>query len=211
MRVSLHAFGAVAAALALAAAAAPAAGAATVDVQVRDFAFRPALVQIALGDEVRWVQGGATTHTVTALASAPERFDFELSPGQEARRAFPNAGRFAYRCTIHPDMRGVVQVGPDTTAPGISGVRTIRGRKRIRVSFRLSEDAMSSLRVTRPSKPRRVVREAGPGQLAEGRHSLSVATAGLAPGRYRLDVRAVDRAGNVGSARAGGFRVDDPR
>lgn len=204
MRASLHALVAVAAVLAVAAASAPAAGAATADVQIRDFLFRPAFTQIEPGDEVRWIQGGSTTHTVTSRAGAPEAFNAALQPGQELRRTFPTAGRYAYHCTIHPEMRGVVQVGPDTTAPALTKVKLTRGKASVRVAFRLSEPAKVSLQVVRKGK---VVRRTSARSVGEGARSATVKTSGLSAASYVVRLRAVDADGNSKVARAGTFAV----
>lgn len=205
MRASLHGFVAFAAVVAVAVASAPAAGAATVDVQIRDFLFRPALTQIEPGDEVRWAQGGGVTHTVTARAGAPQAFDSgDLQPGQQFSRVFAVPGRYAYHCTIHAEMRGVVQVGPDTTAPALKRVAGKAGPKRLRVSFRLSERAKVSVELLRRGK---VVRRGTARTVDEGPRSTTVGVAGLKPGAYRARVRAVDLAGNVATVRAGTFAI----
>jgi len=200
MRTQLHALAAAVAILVATAAAAPAAGAATADVQIRDFSFRPAFTQIEPGDEVRWLQGGSTTHTVTSRATAPEAFNAELAPGQELRRAFPVAGRYAYHCTIHPEMRGVVQVGADTIAPKPTKLKAKLGKSSARISFRLPEPSSVSATLAAKAKPARVLRRAKARDLQDGGRSLTVRISGLAAGRYRVTVKAVDLEGNVGSA-----------
>jgi plastocyanin len=186
--------------------AAPAAGAATADVRIRDFAFGPSYTRVEPGDSVRWMQTGSF-HTVTSRAGSPERFDSgQLGTGEEFLRAFPNAGRYPYHCTIHPEMRGVVQVGPDTTDPALTRLKATLGRKAVRVSFRLSEGAQVSATIVAGARPRLVLRRAKARQLEDGRRSLSMAVGGLEPGSYRVRVRAVDRDGNAGSA-AKAFRV----
>lgn len=181
-----------------AAAAAPVAGAETTfDVGIRDFAFGPSYRQIEVGDSVRWTQRGSTTHTVTSRAGAPEAFAAELQSGETFTRLFPTPGRYAYHCTIHPEMRGVVQVGPDDTLPKFVKPRFVQGKRSVRVSFGLPEDATVSARLATKAKPRRALRRTKARQLREGRRSVSLRTADFDPGRYRLFVRAVDRGRNV--------------
>jgi len=203
MPVPLQALAVAVVALAV---AVPTASAATVDVQIRDFAFGPAYTRVEPGDSVRWMQTGSF-HTVTSLAGSPERFDSgSLATGEEFLRAFPAAGRYPYHCTIHPEMRGVVQVGPDTTAPELTRLKPTLGAKSLRVSFRLSEGAKVSATVVATSRPRLVLRRAKTRQLGDGARSLSMAVGRLEPGRYRIRLRAVDRESNVGRA-AKAFRV----
>lgn len=195
----------VAAVVALAVAA-PAAGAATADVRIRDFAFGPTYTRVEPGDSVRWIQTGSF-HTVTSRAASPERFDSgQLFSGQQFVRAFAAAGRFPYHCTIHPEMRGVVQVGPDTAEPALTRLRPKLGAKALRVSFRLSEGARVSATIVATSRPRRGLRRAKDRQLEDGARSLRVPVGGLDPGRYRVRVRAVDRESNVGEI-AKAFRI----
>ncbi len=203
MRTPSHAFATAVAILVATAAAAPAAGAATADVQIRDFSFRPAFTRIEPGDEVRWLQGGSITHTITSRAGAPEAFDTDLPPGQELRRAFPIAGRYAYHCTIHPEMRGVVQVGADTVAPKPTKLKARLGRTSARISFRLPEASKVSAALASKSKPRKILRRAKSRKLQDGSRSLTVRASGLEAGAYRVTVRAVDPEGNVGSAVVG--------
>jgi len=199
----LQVLGAVVVALVV---AVPTASAATADVRIRDFAFGPTYTRVEPGDSVRWTQIGSF-HTVTSRAGSPERFDSgTLSTGQEFLRAFPVAGRYPYHCTIHPEMRGVVQVGPDTTAPELTRLKATLGAKSLRVSFRLSEGARVSATIAASSKPRQILRRTKARQLGDGARSLSMAVGELEPGRYRVRVRAIDREDNAGEA-AKAFRI----
>lgn len=197
---------ALVAAIVASAVAAPAAGAATADVRIRDFAFGPSYTRVEPGDSVRWMQTGSL-HTVTSRAGSPEPFDSGLlATGMEFVRPFAAAGRYPYHCTIHPEMRGVVQVGPDTTAPKLARLKTKLGAKALRVAFRLSEGARVSATIAATSRPRQVLRRAKARQAEDGARSLKVRIAGLSPGRYRVRVKALDREGNAGQA-AKAFRI----
>jgi len=62
-----------------------------------------------VGQKVSWEhQDAGVTHTVTALERSFRSGDLE--EGDEFSHLFPTAGTFAYRCSIHPDMRGRVKV-----------------------------------------------------------------------------------------------------
>jgi plastocyanin len=79
-------------------------------VQIANFAFAPATVRAKVGQRVRWEhQDPGVTHTVTALDG--QFRSRELREGGEFSHRFRTAGTFAYRCAIHPDMRGTVRVG----------------------------------------------------------------------------------------------------
>jgi plastocyanin len=79
-------------------------------VRIANFAFAPATVRAKVGQRVRWEHRDAgVTHTVTALDGAFR--SRELHEGDEFSHQFRTAGTFAYRCAIHPGMRGTVRVG----------------------------------------------------------------------------------------------------
>jgi plastocyanin len=81
----------------------------TDDVRIVDFAFVPRTVRAKVGQKVKWEhQDAGVTHTVTALDRSFRSGDLE--EGDEFSHLFPTAGTFAYRCSIHPDMRGRVKV-----------------------------------------------------------------------------------------------------
>ena len=81
----------------------------TDDVRIVDFAFVPRTVRAKVGQKVKWEhQDPGVTHTVTALDRSFRSGDLE--EGHEFSHVFPAAGTFAYRCGIHPDMRGTVKV-----------------------------------------------------------------------------------------------------
>lgn len=69
--------------------------------------FRPATLTIDRGDAVRWVNRDNVAHTTTSDSWNSGT----MSPGETFRRRFRRAGTFAYRCTIHPTMRGTIVVG----------------------------------------------------------------------------------------------------
>jgi plastocyanin len=80
------------------------------DVRIVNFAFTPATVRAKAGQRVTWEhQDPGVTHTVTAVKGAFR--SGELDEGDEFSHVFPAAGTFAYRCAIHPGMRGRVTVG----------------------------------------------------------------------------------------------------
>jgi plastocyanin len=194
--------GPVAIATVLAAAVvAPAAGAATTaEVGVADFRFSPAFIRAEPGDSVHWSVRGSG-HTVTSRAGAPEAFNSgDLFSGEQFTRAFPVAGRYPYHCTIHAEMRGVVQVGADTVAPKPTKLKAKLGKSSARVSFRLPEASKVSATLAAKAKPKKVLRRAKVRNLQDGARSLTVKTSGLAAGKYRVTVKVVDPEGNVGTA-----------
>jgi plastocyanin len=81
---------------------------ATVEVQVVDFAFEPAMVMIEAGDTVTWTNTGDRPHTITADDGS---FDSgRLDPGEQFSFTFNEPGTFTYVCGFHPEMQGSVMV-----------------------------------------------------------------------------------------------------
>ena len=77
-------------------------------VTIRDMAFTPASLTVAVGQPVRFVNEDGTTHTITADNGA---FDVDdMTPGRAVQMTFPAAGTYAYHCEIHPVMRGTLTI-----------------------------------------------------------------------------------------------------
>ncbi|MPZ90660.1 MAG: plastocyanin [Actinobacteria bacterium] len=77
-------------------------------IAIADFAFAPEATEVEAGTRVTWNNDDAAEHTVTAIDG-----DFEsnsLGQGESFSFTFDRPGTFAYRCAIHPEMEGVVNV-----------------------------------------------------------------------------------------------------
>ena len=83
------------------------------DVAIRDFEFVPSQASIPVGASVEWTNNGDIAHTVTWSGGEGERFDSgRMQPGENFKRTFDEPGaRVRYHCSIHPRMRGTVEVG----------------------------------------------------------------------------------------------------
>lgn len=182
---------------------------ATANVQIGDFFFRPAYTRIEPGDTVTWTMLAGSPHTAASTSGAPVPFNSgELLPGQGYSFTFATAGRYPYLCDLHPFMRGVVQVGPDTVDPVIRRLKANPGARKVRVSFRISEASRVSSKLASTKKPGRVLRRLKPRKF-ENAGSFLLAIEGFAAGRYRVVVSAKDPEGNVGTARTA-FRIPAP-
>ncbi|CAN5725459.1 hypothetical protein BH23GEM9_BH23GEM9_13140 [soil metagenome] len=77
-------------------------------VQIRNYAFTPAELQVDTGTRVTFVNCDDDVHTSTADAGA---WDSPLlSPRGSYAHTFGTAGRFTYHCRPHPFMVGAVVV-----------------------------------------------------------------------------------------------------
>jgi len=102
----------------------PTASAAGHDVGIANFAFSPNSITIAPGDSVTWTNSDGTTHTVTGGNGSWGSGN--LANGQAYTHQFNETGDYAYHCSIHSSMTGVVHVTsgggtpPATNNPGLS-------------------------------------------------------------------------------------------
>ena len=72
-------------------------------------AFHPAVLEVALGDTVLWLNRDIVPHTATA-AGPPGWDTGTLAAGQRGRAVVRHPGATPYICALHPTMRGTVIV-----------------------------------------------------------------------------------------------------
>jgi plastocyanin len=198
------------------AAAAPA-GAAEITIKGLDTqVFEPAKVSIAAGDKVTWTFDGTTQphNVVSTSANWNVRTTYE-SPGTSV--VFETPGNYDFACDLHATtMNGTVTVGEppppplseqpfpndggvlgaletgglDRTQPKLRSVRVERMKRGARVRFRVSERSVVTVRFKRGDKTveTRKVSAAGTARATVRK--------GLRAGRYRVELRAEDLAGN---------------
>lgn len=80
-----------------------------VPVDIRDFAFSPNPVEIAVGDTVTWTNQDQVPHTATAEDRGVLQSG-TISPGSSFSQTFETAGEFPYFCEFHPNMTGTIVV-----------------------------------------------------------------------------------------------------
>lgn len=87
-------------------------------IEIVERAFAPSSLSVPVGTTVVWTDVSESPHTVTA---ADGSFGSDiLMPGVSFPHTFDTAGTFAYACTIHDEMQGVIVVEPGpggSTAP----------------------------------------------------------------------------------------------
>jgi nitrite reductase (NO-forming) len=83
----------------------------------KDHAYDPPLVQIGVGETIRWTNHDMIAHTVTSgfsdgLAGTPDgKFDSGyIDAGGTFEMTFTEAGGYPYYCQPHPWMRGTILV-----------------------------------------------------------------------------------------------------
>ena len=79
-----------------------------VEVDIAKFAYGPKDITVAPGTRIVWTNHDETPHTVTGndKSFASKGLDTD----DKFEHTFPTEGDFAYLCTVHPFMTGVVHV-----------------------------------------------------------------------------------------------------
>ena len=80
-------------------------------VDIRNFAFEPAVLHVPAGATVTWTnseQQAGLVHTSTSDGAGWD--SGTLAPGAAYSRAFTTVGQFPYHCVPHPAMRATIVV-----------------------------------------------------------------------------------------------------
>jgi plastocyanin len=83
-------------------------GAAAVD--IANFAFNPATIEVTVGDTVTWTNNDSAAHTATQLPSGSGFQSGTLDPGASFSFTFDTPGTYDYHCEFHAGMTGQVIV-----------------------------------------------------------------------------------------------------
>jgi plastocyanin len=75
-------------------------------VAMHNLQFVPATVEVKKGAMIEWTNEDLVPHTATS----PSFDSGAILSGQSWHYTFTNAGNYPYRCTFHPEMKGVVIV-----------------------------------------------------------------------------------------------------
>jgi plastocyanin len=77
-------------------------------VDVRDFAFQPAVLRVPAGATVTWTNRGGVAHTSTSDDAVWD--SGTLPPNVNFSRTFTTVGQFPYHCEPHPTMQAAIVV-----------------------------------------------------------------------------------------------------
>ena len=80
----------------------------TYTVTIEGMQFRPAVLVIARGDRITWVNSDLVPHTATARSGAFG--SGSIAPGASWSLIARKVGTFAYSCSYHPTMKGRITV-----------------------------------------------------------------------------------------------------
>lgn len=76
-------------------------------VNIKNFAFKPATLQVTKGTSVNFVNSSDVAHTATKAKAFNTG---TIRAGKSKQVRFGQKGRFAYHCSIHPFMKGTIVV-----------------------------------------------------------------------------------------------------
>lgn len=79
-----------------------------VSVAIRNFVYEPATVSIRVGETVRWSNYDAAPHDAVALTGSWKTPLLKIN--ESAGQVYTEPGVYPYYCTVHPAMRGTVEV-----------------------------------------------------------------------------------------------------
>ena len=79
-------------------------------VAIEKFAYAPKEINVEPGTKVRWTNRDETPHTVTSQAAKKVFASAAMDTDDKYEFTFASEGDFAYFCTVHPMMTGVVHV-----------------------------------------------------------------------------------------------------
>ena len=82
----------------------------TKTVDIAKFAFVPREITVEPGTRLRWTNHDETPHTVTSQDGKKVLASPGMDVGDQYEFVFAAEGDFAYFCTVHPMMTGVVHV-----------------------------------------------------------------------------------------------------
>jgi plastocyanin len=77
-------------------------------VTIQNFSFNPAMISVKPGDTVVWTNKDPMGHTITGDNGGPA--SPTIGTNGTYSFTFNDVGTFAYHCSIHPSMKGVVVV-----------------------------------------------------------------------------------------------------
>ncbi len=76
---------------------------------IKNFAYQPNPIQVAVGTKVTWTNNDATQHTVTGTDQTVIKSP-TLNPGDTYSVTFTKPGTYDYHCEFHANMHGTVVV-----------------------------------------------------------------------------------------------------
>lgn len=87
-------------------------------VEMKDIAFQPETIKVRTGETITWVNRDAVQHDVVNVKEGEEPRSELFNEGQTYEWTPTEAGTVEYLCTVHPNMKGTVEVTDDAAEGG---------------------------------------------------------------------------------------------
>lgn len=78
------------------------------EIAIREFAFEPDMVQVAVGDTIRWSNHDLAPHTATADQLGWDTG--EIAKGDTIEITVTEGMETSYFCAFHPHMKGAIEI-----------------------------------------------------------------------------------------------------
>ena len=82
-------------------------------VEMKDIAYQPETIRVRTGETITWVNRDPVQHDVVNVTEGEEPKSELFNEGQTYEWTPTEAGTVEYLCTVHPNMRGTVEVTDD--------------------------------------------------------------------------------------------------
>jgi plastocyanin len=80
-------------------------------IEIKNFAFSPAILTIKTGTTVTWMNQDGAVHQIASDAGTPVAFTSDtLANGASYQFTFTQPGTYTYHCTVHTSMKGTIIV-----------------------------------------------------------------------------------------------------
>ena len=87
-------------------------------VEMVDIAYQPQTIQVRTGETITWINRDSVQHDVVNVEEGEEPRSELFNEGETYEWTPTEAGTVEYLCTVHPSMRGTVEVTDDAAGSG---------------------------------------------------------------------------------------------
>ena len=85
-------------------------------VEMKDIAYQPETIRVRTGETITWINRDSVQHDVVNVKEGEEPKSDLFNEGQTYEFTPTEAGTIEYFCTVHPNMKGSVEVTDDASS-----------------------------------------------------------------------------------------------
>ena len=85
-------------------------------VEMVDITFQPETIRVRTGETITWINRDSVQHDVVNVKEGEEPKSELFNEGQTYEFTPTEAGTIEYLCTVHPNMRGTIEVTDDAAS-----------------------------------------------------------------------------------------------